>query len=72
MTFLTPGATTGVDTYPLNVTVSYSPVSCAALDVLAFLITASGRVPGDSDMCVFGQKAVNNGAVKPIYRWLIP
>ena len=64
MTLLAPGANTGVNTETLNVTVSYSPVSCAELDVSAFLLTASGKVRGDNDMCFFGQKAVNHGAVK--------
>lgn len=64
MTLLAPGANTGVNTQTLNVTVSYSPVPCAELDVSAFLLTASGKVRGDNDMCFFGQKTVNNGAVK--------
>ena len=43
MTLLTPGANTGVNTQTLNVTVSYSSVSGAELDVSAFLLTASGK-----------------------------
>ena len=64
MTLLTPGANTGVNTEVLNVTVSYSPVPGAELDVSAFLLTASGKVRGDNDMCFFGQQSVNDGAVK--------
>ena len=44
MTLLAPGANTGVNTETLNVTVSYSLVSCAELDVSAFLLTATGKV----------------------------
>ena len=64
MSLLTPGANTGVNTEVLNVTVSYSPVRGAELDVSAFLLTASGKVRGDNDMCFFGQQSVNDGAVK--------
>ncbi|NMY38730.1 tellurium resistance protein TerA [Pseudomonas sp. WS 5078] len=43
---------------------TYSPVAGADLDVSAFLLTDSGKVRGDNDMCFFGQQSVNNGAVK--------
>ncbi|MCU1726352.1 TerD family protein [Pseudomonas sp. 7P_10.2_Bac1] len=64
MTLLTPGANTGVSTHSLSVTVSFSPVPGAEVDVSAFLLDASGKVRGDNDMCFFGQQSVNNGAVK--------
>ena len=66
MTTLTPGANTAVNTGILSVTVSYSPVPNADLDVSAFLLNESGKVRGDNDMCFFGQQSVNNGAVKLI------
>ena len=64
MTTLTPGANTGVASGTLSVTVSYTPVTGADLDVSAFLLNESGKVRGDNDMCFFGQQSVNNGAVK--------
>ena len=64
MTTLTPGANTGVAGSSLSVTVSYTPVAGADLDVSAFLLNDSGKVRGDNDMCFFGQQSVNNGAVK--------
>jgi len=64
MTTLTPGANTGVASGTLNVTISYTPVAGADLDVSAFLLNESGKVRGDNDMCFFGQQSVNNGAVK--------
>lgn len=64
MTQLVPGANAPVATGPLTVEVSYSPVAGADMDVSAFLLTASGKVRGDHDMCFFGQKSVNSGAVQ--------
>lgn len=64
MSTLTPGANTAVSTGTLSVTVSYTPVPGADLDVSAFLLNESGKVRGDNDMCFFGQQSVNNGAVK--------
>lgn len=64
MTTLTPGANTAVNPGTLNVTVSYSPVAGADLDVSAFLLSESGKVRGDNDLCFFGQQSVSHGAVK--------
>ena len=64
MSTLTPGANTAVTTGTHSVTISYSPVPGADLDVSAFLLNESGKVRGDNDMCFFGQQSVNNGAVK--------
>ena len=64
MTTLTPGANTAVAAGSLSVTISYTPVAGADLDVSAFLLNESGKVRGDNDMCFFGQQSVNNGAVK--------
>ena len=64
MTTLPPGANTGVASGTLSVTVSYTPVTGADLDVSAFLLNESRKVRGDNDMCFFGQQSVNNGAVK--------
>ena len=64
MSSLTPGANTSVSVGAQTVTITYSPVAGADLDVSAFLLTDSGKVRGDNDMCFFGQQSVNNGAVK--------
>ncbi|WP_339407584.1 TerD family protein [Pseudomonas helleri] len=64
MSTLTPGANTAVAGGTLSVTISYTPVPGADLDVSAFLLNESGKVRGDNDMCFFGQQSVNNGAVK--------
>ena len=64
MTTLTPGANTAVASGTLSVTINYTPVPGADLDVSAFLLNESGKVRGDNDMCFFGQQSVNNGAVK--------
>ena len=64
MSTLTPGANTAVSAGTLSVTVSYTPVPGADLDVSAFLLNEAGKVRGDNDMCFFGQQSVNNGAVK--------
>ena len=64
MSTLTPGANTSVSAGAQTVTITYSPVAGADLDVSAFLLTDSGKVRGDNDMCFFGQQSVNNGAVK--------
>ncbi len=64
MTQLVPGANAPVATGPLTVEVSYSPLAGADIDVSAFLLTSSGKVRGDQDMCFYGQKSVNGGAVQ--------
>ena len=64
MSTLTPGANTAVTTGTPSVTITYTPVPGADLDVSAFLLNESGKVRGDNDMCFFGQQSVNNGAVK--------
>ena len=64
MSTLTPGANTSVSAGVQTVTITYNPVAGADLDVSAFLLTDTGKVRGDNDMCFFGQQSVNNGAVK--------
>ena len=64
MSTLTPGANTSVSAGVQTVTITYTPVAGADLDVSAFLLTDTGKVRGDNDMCFFGQQSVINGAVK--------
>ncbi|KEZ73100.1 TerD family protein [Pseudomonas syringae] len=64
MTQLVPGANAPVAAGPLTVEIIYSPIADADIDVSAFLLTASGKVRGDQDMCFYGQKSVNGGALQ--------
>jgi tellurite resistance protein TerA len=64
MIVLTPGANASIPDGTLTVTVSYSPVAGADLDVSAFQLLATGKVRGDADMCFYGQKSVGNGALQ--------
>lgn len=64
MTQLVPGANAPVVAAPLTVEVGYSPIAGADIDVSAFLLTSTGKVRGDQDMCFFGQKSVSGGAVQ--------
>lgn len=61
---LGPGANTSVTTGQLTVEVNYSAVSVADIDFSAFVLDATGKVRGDQDMCFYGQKSVNGGAVQ--------
>ncbi|WP_347902882.1 TerD family protein [Pseudomonas purpurea] len=64
MTNLAPGANAPVATGQLTVTVSFSQLPGADIDVSAFVLNDAGKVRGDQDMCFYGQKSVNNGAVQ--------
>lgn len=64
MTQLVPGANAPVAAGSLTVDVDYSPLAGADIDVSAFLLTSTGKVRGDQDMCFFGQKSVSGGAVQ--------
>ncbi|RMQ99567.1 TerD family protein [Pseudomonas syringae group genomosp. 7] len=64
MTRLVPGANAPVAAGPLTFEVNYSPLADADIDVSAFLLTGTGKVRGDQDMCFYGQKSVNGGAVQ--------
>ncbi|RMV97770.1 TerD family protein [Pseudomonas caricapapayae] len=64
MTRLVPGANAPVAAGPLTIEVNYSPLADADIDVSAFLLTGTGKVRGDQDMCFYGQKSVNGGAVQ--------
>lgn len=61
---LVPGANTPVKGGPQRVAIDYSPIAGAELDVSAFLLSTSGKVRGDSDMCFYGQPSVQGGAVE--------
>lgn len=63
MTNLNPGGNAAVDSSALTVVVSYTPVPGVDLDFSAFVLTTASKVRGDDDMCFFGQKSINGGAV---------
>ncbi|MBB3104229.1 TerD family protein [Azomonas macrocytogenes] len=64
MTTLTPGANAPVTAGQVTVTVAFSPLPGAEIDVSAFVLDAGGKVRGDDDMCFFGQRNVNGGLVR--------
>ncbi|MFH7611799.1 TerD family protein, partial [Pseudomonas syringae pv. tagetis] len=48
----------------MTIEVNYSPLADEDIDVSAFLLTGTGKVRGAQDMCFYGQKSVNGGAVQ--------
>lgn len=64
MTILVPGGNAPIPNGELTVTVIYSPIGGADIDVSAFQLTASGKVRGDHDMCFYGQLSVGEGALR--------
>lgn len=63
MTVLIQGANAPVPIGELTVTVHYSPISNADIDISAFQLTSSGKVRGDHDMCFYGQQSISDGAL---------
>lgn len=63
MTLLRPGANAPVTTGNVIVIIRHGTISGAEIDVSAFLVTASGKVRSDADMCFYGQPSVAGGAV---------
>lgn len=63
MTQLLPGANAAVPLGDLNVLIRHDTISEAEIDVSAFLVTASGKVRSDEDMCFYGQPSVAGGSV---------
>lgn len=64
MPALVPGGNAPVANGKIRVDVNYSPIPGADIDVSAFILGASGKVRGDSDMCFYGQTSVLGGAVQ--------
>ena len=62
MTELTPGANAALPSGDLTVLVRHSPIPGAEIDVSAFLVTETGKVRSDADMCFYGQPSVAGGA----------
>lgn len=64
MTVLTQGGNAPVPSGELTVTINYSPIANAEIDVSAFQLTPTGKVRGDNDMCFYGQPSVSDGALR--------
>jgi tellurite resistance protein TerA len=64
MPTLVPGGNAPVASGELRVDINYSPIPGVDIDVSAFILEASGKVRGDSDMCFYGQTSVLGGAVQ--------
>ena len=63
MTELAPGANAAVPAGDLTVLIRHGSIPGAEIDVSAFLVTGTGKVRSDADMCFYGQPAVAGGAV---------
>jgi tellurite resistance protein TerA len=63
MTTLTPGANAPLPSGELTVLIRHGAIPGAEIDVSAFLVTGSGKVRSDADMCFYGQPSVADGAV---------
>lgn len=63
MIMLTQGANAPVPSGELTVTINYTTIHNADIDVSAFQLASSGKVRGDSDMCFYGQPSVSDGAL---------
>lgn len=63
MTVLSPGANTALPAGDLTVLIRHGQIPGAEIDVSAFLVTATGKVRSDADMCFYGQPSVAGGAV---------
>lgn len=64
MSTLSPGANAPVPSGTLTIEVKHALIPGADIDVSAFLVTASGKVRSDEDMCFYGQPSVAGGAVQ--------
>jgi stress response protein SCP2 len=63
MTELTPGANASLPGGDLTVLIRHGTIPGAEIDVSAFLVTGTGKVRSDADMCFYGQPSVAGGAV---------
>jgi tellurite resistance protein TerA len=63
MTELTPGANAPLPAEDLTVLIRHRTIPGVEIDVSAFLVTETGKVRSDADMCFYGQTSVAGGAV---------
>lgn len=63
MAELTPGANAALPSGDLTVLIRHGAIPGGEVDVSAFLVTGTGKVRSDADMCFYGQPSVAEGAV---------
>lgn len=63
MTVLSPGANAPLPSGDLTVLIRHGMIPGAEIDVSTFLVTGTGKVRSDADMCFYGQPSVAGGAV---------
>jgi tellurite resistance protein TerA len=63
MTVLSPGSNAVLPTGDLIVLIRHGTIPGTEIDVSAFLVTVTGKVRSDADMCFYGQPSVAGGAV---------
>lgn len=63
MTILSPGANAPLPVGDQTVLIRHGTIPGAEIDVSAFLVTGTGKVRSDADMCFYGQPSVAGGAV---------
>jgi tellurite resistance protein TerA len=63
MTVLSPGANATLPGGDLTVLIRHGTIPGAEIDVSAFLVTGTGKVRSDADMCFYGQPSVAGGVV---------
>jgi tellurite resistance protein TerA len=63
MTILSPGANAPLPAGDLTLLIRHGTIAEVEIDVSAFLVTGTGKVRSDADMCFYGQPSVAGGAV---------
>ena len=63
MPILLPGANSSLPGGDLIVLIRHDTIPGMEIDVSAFLVTVTGKVRSDADMCFYGQLSVAGGAV---------
>ena len=63
MTVLSPGANASLPSGDLTVLIRHGTIPGVEIDVSVFLVTGTGKVRSDADMCFYGQPSVAGGAV---------
>lgn len=63
MTILKPAANATLSQSRFTLSILHGNIPGAEIDISAFLLTAGGKMRGDTDMCFYGQTCVENGAV---------
>jgi tellurite resistance protein TerA len=64
MTTLAPGANAPLSARSFPLSIRHGSLPGAEIDVSAFLVSATGKVRSDADMCFYGQPEVAGGALR--------